>query len=98
MAQRWLFEEDYIVCKFCKEKESYDIVGELLDELMTCLSKAGFEPRSKESVKKRARDFTCLLRGWDSPYATDQVLKVYETVSGEQQMMQIYLYVVQIKK
>lgn len=44
-------------------------------------------------MEKRARDFTYLLRGWNAPYATDQVIKVYDAVSSEQQMKYIYQWI-----
>lgn len=77
MAQRWTFEEDYIVCKFCIEKQYDDIEGGLLDELIDTLAEAGFNSRSYIAVYKRARDFTYLLRGWESPYAVEQVRAIY---------------------
>ena len=77
MAQRWTFEEDYIVCKFCIEKQYDDIEGRLLDELIDKLVEAGYNSRSPVAVYKRARDFTYLLRGWESPYAVEQVRAIY---------------------
>ena len=41
MAKRWSFEEDYIVCKFCIEKQYRDIEHELLWELVDRLAEAG---------------------------------------------------------
>ena len=83
MAKRWSFEEDYIVCKFCIEKQYYDIEGLLLDELVNRLVEAGYNSRSSVAVYKRARDFTYLLRGWESPYAVKQVREIYEVLSNE---------------
>ena len=77
MAKRWSFEEDYIVCKFCIEKQYRDIEHELLWELVDRLAEAGFDSRSPVATYRRAKDFTCLLRGWDSPYAVDQVRAIY---------------------
>jgi hypothetical protein len=77
MAQRWTFEEDYIVCKFCIEKQYRDIEYELLSELVDRLVESGFERRSAPAIYKRAKDFTYLLRGWESPYAVDQVRAIY---------------------
>lgn len=77
MAKRWSFEEDYIVCKFCIEQQYEDIVFGLLAELVERLVDAGFERRSSPAVYKRAKDFTYLLRGWDAPYAADQVRAIY---------------------
>lgn len=82
MAKRWSFEEDYIVCKFCMEQQYEDIAYELLDELANRLVEAGFERRSSPAIYKRAKDFTYLLRGWESPYATDQVKRVCQYVSN----------------
>ena len=85
---KWLFKEDYIVCKFCQAQNGDDIIGERLDELILRLSEAGFELRSKDAIRNRAREFTYLLRGWDSPYATEQILNVYEAVRSEPQMQE----------
>jgi DNA-binding Xre family transcriptional regulator len=81
MAKRWSFEEDYIVCKFCIEKQYDNIDGQLLDELVKRLTEEGFDLRSNAAVYKRARDFTYLLRGWESPYATAQVKRICQYVS-----------------
>ena len=78
MAQRWTFEEDYIVCKFCEEKDYNTVSGRYLDELMDRLADKGFNTRSKVAVEKRAHEFTCLGRGWGPPYATDQVKMVFQ--------------------
>lgn len=77
MAQRWSFEEDYLVCKFCIEQQYEDIAYGLLDELSNRLVEAGFERRSSPAIYKRAKDFTYLLRGWESPYAVYQVRAIY---------------------
>jgi len=82
MAKRWSFEEDYIVCRFCQDQEYENIEYALLDQLMAKLEEAGFNPRSKVAVYKRARDFTYLFRGWESPCATDQVKRVFQYVSN----------------
>ena len=80
MAKRWSFEEDYIVCKFCMEQQYENIAYGLLDELSNRLVEAGFERRSSPAIYKRAKDFTYLLRGWESPYAVRQVVTVYNVL------------------
>ena len=82
MAQRWTFEEDYIVCKFCQEKKCNDITDHNLDELMIRLNENGFSSRSKIAVEKRARDYTYLLRGWESQYAVSQVRTVFQCLTN----------------
>ncbi len=89
MAKRWSFEEDYIVCKFCIEKQYDDIEGKLLDELVDRLIQKGFEPRSHVAVYKRARDFTFLLRGWESPYATEQARMIFTELSDKNESAQL---------
>ena len=76
MAQRWSFIEDYIIGKFCEENEHEDIRDDLLDELVDRLTEAGFDSRCRVTVQRRAREFTYLFRGWDSPYTTEQINKV----------------------
>lgn len=90
MAQRWAFEEDYVVCKFCQEKEYDDITGRNLDELMDRLAENGFNARSKVAVEKRARDFTYLLRGWESPYAVSQVRMICDMLSNRNPNNELY--------
>jgi hypothetical protein len=47
MAQRWSFEEDYIVCKYCVEQEGYRWLGDKeVAEMMDRLHAAGFTARS----------------------------------------------------
>lgn len=93
MAQRWTVKEDYIVCKFCQEQEYEDIECEVLDQLITRLEKAGFNSRSSTAIYKRAQTFTYLFRGWESPYATNQVLQIYQVVSSQHQMREAYQWV-----
>lgn len=77
MAKRWSFIEDYIIGKFCEENEHEDIRDDLLDELVDRLTETGFDSRCRVTVQRRAREFTYLFRGWDSPYTTEQINKVY---------------------
>ena len=51
MAKRWSFEEDYIICKYCIEKQYIDIEYELLWELVDRLAEAGFDSRSSVVAK-----------------------------------------------
>ena len=79
---KWLFKEDYFICKFCQAQNGDDIIGERLDELILLLSEAGFEPRSKAAIQNRAREFTYLLRGWDNPNTPRRVRYVYDALSN----------------
>ncbi|MBQ3012919.1 MAG: hypothetical protein IJD74_05205 [Clostridia bacterium] len=83
MAQRWTFEEDYIVYKFCCEQEYMDIEYESLNQLINKLTQAGFAERSGPAVYKRARDFTYLLRGWDVSRVSKQIKAIVETFNDE---------------
>jgi hypothetical protein len=80
MTQKWSFQEDYIVCKFCKENEGQDIVDVLLDQLVIRLEDSGFKPRSKTAVQARARVYTYLLRGWEISNPSRQAQYVYDAV------------------
>jgi DNA-binding Xre family transcriptional regulator len=80
---RWSFREDYIVGKFCLEHGCRDIYGPRLEELMNRLHQSGFNSRSEVAVSKRARDFTYLFQGWDSPYAVKQVREICEILCNE---------------
>lgn len=83
MAKRWSFEEDYVVGKFCLKYKGLEICGLLLDELMEELHQNGFASRTEVAVSRRARDFTYLFRGWDSPYAVKQVRNIYKIFNYE---------------
>lgn len=87
---RWSFREDYIVGKFCLEHGCRDIYGPRLEELMNRLHQSGFNSRSEVAVSKRARDFTYLLRGWDSPYAVKQVVDIYKMLLDKEQHREMY--------
>ena len=83
MAQRWTFQEDYIVGKFCLKYKCLDICGMLLEDLIEELHQNGFTSRTEGAVSKRARDFTYLFRSWESPYAVKQVRKIYRILNSE---------------
>ena len=66
----WTFEEDYIICSFCKDCRELAIEGEILGELIEKLHGAGFASRSKTAVHRRAKDCQNLISGLDVPYAS----------------------------
>ena len=81
---KWSFQEDYIVCNFCKEQKCADVIGERLDELMLRLKDEGFNLRSKIAVQKRARGFTYLFRGWDVPQSSRQIREMVCIVADKE--------------
>lgn len=84
MAQRWLFEEDYIVCKYCLENRwafSSDVEIELIKSL---LEQAGFSSRSNVAIKQRARNYDYLIGGGDFSYVPKQVQTIYGILTGEE--------------
>ena len=92
MAQRWSFEEDCVVCKFCIEKQYRDIEYELLGELVNRLVESGFERRSSPAVYKRAKYFTYLLRGWDAPHAVKQVREIVRVRKNKEENYRWHLW------
>ena len=97
MAKRWSFEEDYIICKYCVENRwafSSDIEIEWMKAL---LEGAGFSGRSNAAIKKRARDYDCLIGNIPATSATDQEHEVLEIVrQGTQTAKLIDRYVEEI--
>ena len=79
MSNKWTIQEDFIVCKYSYEHAWKNITVEQLNELMGQLENYGFTSRSKIAVDKRARDYQCLFRGMKSPYATSQVISIYQS-------------------
>ena len=90
MASKWTIEEDYIVCKYSYEHAWKSITVEQLDELIGQLENNGFVARSKIAVDKRVRDYQCLFRGMKSPYATSQVISIYQTFMNRVNNPQLY--------
>ena len=90
MAQRWSFEEDYIVCKFCIENKYENVGCWFTEELAERLAQAGFDLRSNAALSKRARDFICLVRGWESPYAVEQVRAVSDALKDQEKNRELY--------
>ena len=90
MAKRWSFIEDYIIGKFCEENEYEDIRNDLLDELVDRLTEAGFDSRCRDTVQRRAREFTYLFRGWDLPCITEQINKVYNYLKKRNKELSFY--------
>ena len=78
MASKWTIQEDYIVCKYSYEHAWKNLTIEQLNELMGQLENNGFNSRSKIAVDKRVHDYQCLFRGMKSPYATSQVVSIYQ--------------------
>lgn len=90
MASKWTIREDYIVCKYSYEHAWKNLTIEQLNELMGRLENNGFNSRSKIAVDKRVRDYQCLFRGMKSPYATSQVILIYQTFMNRVNNPQIY--------
>jgi hypothetical protein len=86
MAQRWSFEEDYIVCKYCVEQEGYRWLGDKeVAEMMDRLHAAGFTARSEKIVLRRAKQYQELICTGESRYATQQVRDIAELYSRQMQ-------------
>ena len=90
MASKWTIREDYIVCKYSYEHAWKNLTIEQLNELMGRLEKNGFNSRSKTAVDKRVHDYQCLFRGMKSPYATSQVVSIYQEYMNRINNPQLY--------
>lgn len=79
MAQRWSFEEDYIVCRF-----SFDYIGRYvsrkeLDSLIFELKEHGFTNRSFNAINRRVQDYQEVFIGRPDYLATEQVKSLAAT-------------------
>lgn len=90
MASKWTIREDYIVCKYSYEHAWKNLTIEQLNELMGRLENNGFNSRSKTAVDKRVHDYQCLFRGMKSPYATSQVVSIYQEYMNRINNPQLY--------
>lgn len=73
MAQRWSFEEDYIVCRFSFEYLDRYVSGQALDLLIIELKEHGHTDRSFNAINKRVRDYQEIFVGRPDYLATEQV-------------------------
>lgn len=78
MAQRWTFEEDFIICKFSYEYAHISVLDEDLDFLILELKEHGYDSRGIGAVKKRVRDYQNLFVGYDVPRVAEQVKSIYK--------------------
>lgn len=63
MAQRWSFEEDIIICKYCIENQGICIRDSQIEEIAFELRTAGYVARSSRAIKNRADAYLSLLDG-----------------------------------
>lgn len=63
MAQRWSFEEDIIICKYCIENAGMCLRDFHLEEMADRLKRGGFVPRSKAAIRNRAYVYLNLIDG-----------------------------------
>ena len=82
--RKWTLQEDYIVCKFCKEYECMIIKDQLLDGLMSKLAVEGFDSRSRDAVQKRAYAYLLLLGGQDANYIPKQSRELYRVFASKE--------------
>ncbi len=53
MAKRWSFEEDYIVCRFCRDEYFHAVFEKPEETIKYRLERSGFGSRTIGAVKKR---------------------------------------------
>ena len=73
MAQRWSFEEEYIVCKFSYGHMLREISKLELFHLSLNLKENSGHVRSESVLRKKIRIYQDAFAGNDSPYATKQM-------------------------
>ena len=73
MAQRWSFEEDYIVCRFSFEYLCRCVSKKELDLLIHELKEHGFADRSFNAINKRVRDYQDVFVGRPDNLVTERV-------------------------
>jgi hypothetical protein len=73
MAQRWAFEEDYLICKFAYEYMYNCFSDQEIECLMRTLKEQGFDNRSKESVGNRVRTYLRIFSGEENNDTTEQI-------------------------
>ena len=61
MARRWSFEEDYIVCRFCRDEYFNDRFEQREETLKYRLKRWGFDLRTFGAIKKRMNYFMHLF-------------------------------------
>ena len=61
MAQRWSFEEDYIVCRFCRDEYFHAVFEKPEETIKYRLERSGFGSRTIGAVKKRMEYFMHLF-------------------------------------
>ena len=72
MAKRWSFEEDYIVCTFCRDEYYEHLYDQRLLALMIKLEDAGFGLRSSGAVSKRMNYYLYMFDRFDVSYIPRQ--------------------------
>lgn len=73
MAQRWSFEEDYIVCKFSYGHMIHIMSERELSNLARTLKEISSTTRSEAVLRKRVYAYQWLFAGANSPYETKQI-------------------------
>ena len=73
MAQRWSFEEDYIVCRFSFEYLCRCFSKKELDLFILELKEHGFADRSFNAINKRVRDYQDVFVGRPDNLVTERV-------------------------
>lgn len=80
MAQRWSFEEDYIVCKYCIENRWAYSSDVDIENIKSLLEQYGYLSRSNLAIKTRARNYEYMVGGTTPPSTTNQEREVLEVV------------------
>jgi hypothetical protein len=76
MAQRWSFEEDYIICKFAYKYVRFRYLDLELEQLILGLKERGFVSRSRNAVEKRIVVYQQLFSEENCDNATRQMAAI----------------------
>lgn len=73
MAQRWTFEEDYIICKWAYEYMYSDASNQKIECLILELKERGLVGRSKKSIENRIQAYFSVFHGEANSDITEQI-------------------------
>ena len=90
MAKRWSFEEDYIVCTFCRDEYYEHLYDQRLLALMMKLEGAGFDSRSSGAVGKRMNYYLYLFDRHDVSYMPRQCRNIFNAISNRSKFEEKY--------
>ena len=90
MAQRWSFEEDYILAKYIYSCKYWNIPANELNSAIKILEEYCFNARSNVAVNKRAINYCYLFGGLDCPCEPQQVREIARVIVDKERNKEWY--------